>query len=261
MVGHPGPFHYSADDWELSGIADDYAARALDFVESLDDCGDQNQVAAAVEGILSEFGFEHFVITGLPNPNDRLDQLLVIDRLPSGWYEHYAGSNYMLSDPVFRNCRATTTPFEWEEAPYDPDADAVADEVMKRARDFGMARGFSVPIHGPDGYEACFSMSGRTPDLSGRTKPAVHMVAMYAFERARLVARKPLRDVANPLTKREQEVLTWAALGKSSRDTAEILKITERTAVAHTVNATHKLGAANRTQAVVRAMQSKFIRV
>lgn len=245
----------------MSGIADDYAARALDFVESLDDCGDQNQVAAAVEGILSEFGFEHFVITGLPNPNDRLDQLLVIDRLPSGWYEHYAGSNYMLSDPVFRNCRATTTPFEWEEAPYDPDADAVADEVMKRARDFGMARGFSVPIHGPDGYEACFSMSGRTPDLSGRTKPAVHMVAMYAFERARLVARKPLRDVANPLTKREQEVLTWAALGKSARDTAEILKITERTAVAHTVNATHKLGAANRTQAVVRAMQSKFIRV
>jgi len=245
----------------LSGIEDDCAARALDFVESLDDCGDQTQVAVAVQAILCEFGFDHFVITGLPNPNDRLDQLLVIARLPAGWYEHYADSNYMACDPVFRNCRATTTPFEWEEAPYDPDSDAAADEVMQRARDFGMARGFSVPIHGPDGYEACFSMSGRTPDLSGRTKPAMHMVAMYAFERARQVARKPLRGVANPLTRREQEVLTWAALGKSARDTAEILKITERTAVAHTVNATHKLGAANRTQAVVRAMQSKFIRV
>jgi LuxR family quorum sensing-dependent transcriptional regulator len=245
----------------LSGIEDDCAARALDFVESLDECTDQSQVARAVESILSEFGFEHYVITGLPNPNDRLDQLLVIHRLPDGWYEHYAGRNYMASDPVFRNCRATTTPFEWGEAPYDPEADVAADEVMKRARDFGMNRGFSVPIHGPDGYEACFSMSGRTPDLSGRTKPAMHMVAMYAFERARLVARKPLRNVTNPLTKREQEVLTWAALGKSARDTAEILRITERTAVAHTVNATHKLGAANRTQAVVRAMQSKFIRV
>lgn len=211
--------------------------------------------------ILCEFGFDHFVITGLPNPNDRLEQLVVIANLPTGWYEHYAQSNYMVCDPVFRNCRSTTTPFEWEEAHYDPDADDGADEVMQRARDFGMARGFSVPIHGPDGYEACFSMSGRAPDLSGRTKPAMHMIAMYAFERARVVARKPLRGVSNPLTRREQEVLTWAALGKTARDTAEILKITERTAIAHTVNATHKLGAANRTQAVVRAMQSKFIRV
>jgi LuxR family quorum sensing-dependent transcriptional regulator len=124
-----------------------------------------------------------------------------------------------------------------------------------------MVRGFSVPIHGPEGCEACFSMSGRSPDLNGRTKPAVHMIAMYAFERAKQVARRPVKPPTNPLTQREQEVLTWAALGKSSRDTAEIMQITERTALAHAVNATHKLGAANRTQAVVRAMQSKFIRV
>lgn len=245
----------------MSGVYDDCAARALDFVEGLDDCHDHDQVAHSVERILAEFGFEHFVITGLPNPNDRLDQVLLIRRLPAGWFEHYARHNYMYLDPVFRNCRATTSPFDWGEAPYDPETEPGAIEVMQRATDFGMARGFSVPIHGPEGCEACFSMSGRNPDLTGRTKPAVHMIAMYAFERARQVGRRPAKPPSNPLTQREQEVLTWAALGKSSRDTAEIMQITERTALAHAINATHKLGAANRTQAVVRAMQSKFIRV
>ena len=65
----------------------------------------------------------------------------------------------------------------------------------------------------------------------------------------------------NPLTDREREVLTWAAVGKSHVEIAEILHVTERTITAHTVNATHKLGAANKTQAVVRAMQAKFIRI
>lgn len=245
----------------MSGGYDDCAARALDFVEGLDDCHDQDQVSESVSRILAEFGFEHFVITGLPNPNDLLEQVLLIKRLPAGWYEHYAGHNYMYTDPVFRNCRATTSPFQWDEAPFDAEIEPGAVEVMQRASDFGMVQGLSVPIHGPEGCEACFSMSGRAPDLSGRTKPAVHMIAMYAFERARQIGRRPARPSSNPLTQREQEVLTWAALGKSSRDTAELMHITERTALAHAVNATHKLGAANRTQAVVRAMQSKFIRV
>ena len=39
------------------------------------------------------------------------------------------------------------------------------------------------------------------------------------------------------------------------------MSITERTVTAHSVNATHKLGAANKTQAVVKAMQANFIRI
>ena len=59
-----------------------------------------------------------------------------------------------LSDPVIRLCRKTTWPFEWSEAPYDAQQEKRADEIMRRAVDFGMARGFCLPIHGIQGYEA-----------------------------------------------------------------------------------------------------------
>jgi LuxR family quorum sensing-dependent transcriptional regulator len=48
------------------------------------------------------------------------------------------------------------------------------------------------------------------------------------------------------LTGPEQEVLKWAAVGKSVADTAEILSVTRRTVTAHTVNAMDNLGAANK---------------
>lgn len=245
----------------MSGTIEDCATRALNFVEELDRCSSQNAVVAAVTNVLAEFGFEHFIMAGLPHPNERLEQLVVLKHWPVGWYELYSRSDFIRFDPVIRLCRNTTSPFEWTEAPYDPEREPGAREVMVRAEDFGMGRGFSLPIHGVNGHEACFSMSGKNLDLSRRTKPAIHLIAMYAFERARQLNLGISRDVPNPLTKREREALTWAALGKSLRDTAEILQITERTATAHAVNAMHKLGAANKTQAVVKAMQAKFIRL
>ncbi|GJD97789.1 helix-turn-helix transcriptional regulator [Methylobacterium iners] len=245
----------------MSGKTEDCATRALTFVEELDLCSGQDAVVAAVTDILSEFGFEHFIMTGLPHPTERFEQVVVLKRWPLGWFELYSQRNFVRSDPVIRLCRNTTSPFEWTEAPYNPETEPGAREVMTRAEDFGMARGFSLPIHGANGQEACFSMSGKNLDLSRRTKPAIHLIAMYAFERARQLNLGTSRDVPNPLTKRERETLTWAALGKSSRDTAEILQITERTATAHTVNAMQKLAAANKTQAVVKAMQAKFIRI
>jgi len=61
------------------------------------------------------------------------------------------------------------------------------------------------------------------------------------------------------LTSREREVLTLCADGKSAAAIADILDITERTVVGHTVNAMRKLQAANKTQAVAKALTLKLI--
>ena len=61
------------------------------------------------------------------------------------------------------------------------------------------------------------------------------------------------------LTVREREVLTWAAQGKSAWEIGEILKITKRTVDEHTQNAARKLGAMNRTHAVVVALRDQII--
>jgi DNA-binding CsgD family transcriptional regulator len=49
-------------------------------------------------------------------------------------------------------------------------------------------------------------------------------------------------------------MLGWAARGKTTSETAEILKISDETVEGHIRKAMKKLSAANKTQAVVKAI-------
>lgn len=239
----------------------DHATEAFDFIGRLDDLTTVQDVIEEIAKSFALFGFENFIMTGLPNLKERFDQVVLLKKWPMGWFDIYAKEDYVRVDPVIRLCRNTVQPFEWSEAPYDREKEPRAAEVMDRATDFRMKDGFCLPIHGINGYEACFSMSGVDLDLSSRTKPALHLMAMYAFERARqLLNPLPNRDLGL-LTPRERETLMWAAAGKSAADTGEILGITERTVTAHIVSACQKLEATNKTQAVARALQYKLIQI
>lgn len=239
----------------------DYATEAFEFIERLDSLISVQDVIDEMSKSFSQFGFENFIVTGLPNIRERFDQVVLLKKWPMGWFEIYAREDYVRADPIIRLCRSTVQPFEWSEAPFDRAKEPRAAEVMDRATDFRMKNGFCLPIHGINGYEACFSMSGVDLDLSSRTKPALHLMAMYAFERARKLLAPPPQRSASLLTPREREALMWAAAGKSAADTGDILGITERTVTAHIVSACQKLDAVNKTQAVVRALQYNLIRV
>ncbi|KAA0696223.1 DNA-binding response regulator [Halopseudomonas laoshanensis] len=66
---------------------------------------------------------------------------------------------------------------------------------------------------------------------------------------------------SGPLSSREWQVLRWVAKGRSNRQVAQLLTISEGTAKGHLHNAMRKLGARNRTQAVSIAMQRGVIGV
>ncbi len=65
--------------------------------------------------------------------------------------------------------------------------------------------------------------------------------------------KKPL--TTDPLTEREMEILRLVAQGKSNRDMAEELVITEATARTHVSNILSKLHLASRTQAALYALR------
>ena len=236
-----------------------YAEEAFAFIESLDLLASPEAVMDAMEKALSLFGFENFIMTGLPGPRERFEQAVLARKWPEGWFEIYAREDYVRVDPIIRQCRNTVQPFEWREAALDPQNEPRALEVMNRAVDYRMREGFCLPVHGINGYEACLSMSGTSLDLSSRTKTALHLMSMYAFERIRSQIGPAPRSKS--LTSREKEMLVWAAAGKSAADTGEILGITERTVTAHIVSACHKLEASNKTHAVARALQYRLISV
>jgi len=151
----------------------DYGREALDFIEGL---GAYTKVPDAMDALATAFGrygFEHIIVTGLPNPEQRFSQMVLAKKWPAEWFSLYTQKSYDRVDPVIRKCRQTVNPFEWSEAPYDPELEPGALEVMRRAADFRMSRGFVVPIHGLTGYEAGVSLGGVHLDLNARSKPAL----------------------------------------------------------------------------------------
>jgi len=176
---------------------------------------------------------------------------------PAEWFKIYNEGRYLHFDPVIRHLRRSVRPFEWTEVRYDAETEPRAAELMHMRRDFGFGCALVVPMPGPGGTTAGVSMSGRAPDPSPQNRAAIHLMALYAFDRT-----ASLRVAPRPapfLTAREREVLTWAAAGKSAWEVGEILNIAKRTVDEHARMAAGKLGAASRTQAVALAMRDRFI--
>jgi DNA-binding CsgD family transcriptional regulator len=72
------------------------------------------------------------------------------------------------------------------------------------------------------------------------------------------IARKASTQQAGGLTAREREVAALVAQGKTSRDIADLLVISERTAEAHVGNILGKLGFSSRAQIAAWAVETKL---
>lgn len=220
---------------------------------------DRASISAILRDAFSSFGFDRFMIAGLPTQGGDV----VLDVLLSGWSDewhgHYQSQGYARVDPVARQCMATTMPFAWAAAPISGLHAQQARQVMNEARDFGMADGFCVPVHAEGGTHGGVSLSGRTEALDSKTQLELHMLALYGHGRLRhLNAQQPAAS-QHSITAREAEVLKWAANGKTASEIGVITGVTERTVAQHCENAQRRLGTSNRVHTVVEAIRHKLI--
>lgn len=88
----------------------------------------------------------------------------------------------------------------------------------------------------------------------------LQLFAVLAQDAASRVLLPTVPDArAVSLTPRELESLRWTMEGKTAWEVGNILGISERTAVLHLTNATHKLDCVNKHQAVLKALRLKLI--
>jgi DNA-binding response OmpR family regulator len=112
------------------------------------------------------------------------------------------------------------------------------------------------------------ALTDRDNELTGRqlgaddyvTKPIdFELLATIISARLTGVARTGLWPKTVGLNDREVEVLTWVARGKTSAEIGQIIGLTKRTVDFHIDNARGKLGAATRTEAVIKATTGRLI--
>jgi LuxR family quorum sensing-dependent transcriptional regulator len=233
--------------------------KVFDFIDDLASQNDAASVMDAAGLLLKQHGIDHFVFSFVPTVNQSFADVMLGNRLPEGWMEAYNEKKFAADDPGFRYSKTTVRPFRWlKEAPFDPEREPRAVELLRLNRDFGLEDGVVVPVISPGGRLGQVWFGGREFDLPVEQLRELPFMATSAFDRVLRLSGVP--DVPPQiLTAREREVLTLAASGLTDDAIAVQLHISKRTATQHIVHCREKLGAATRTHAVMIAMRDRII--
>ena len=236
-------------------------ADLMSTIEAIQQQTDSAGILDIIYETIGEYGFERFIVSGLPDRGMDVRPFVLLSGWSDEWYDRYTSLGYVHLDPVARHCFSTTLPFDWSEAPYDPESDLPARRVMEEARDFGMDEGFCVPIHMEGGMQGVVSLVGSTRDLDDKSRLELHMLSLYAHGQLRFLnsRRNEGGGPRRAITPREAEVLKWAAAGKTASEIASITGLSERTVNQHCENAQKRLGTNNRLHTVVEAIRHKLI--
>jgi LuxR family transcriptional regulator, quorum-sensing system regulator CciR len=180
------------------------------------------------------------------------------------WVEH--GLHRV--SPIGAVCRRATRPFSWDAARMTLLAKATAGRsagAWHLTPERGIYGGISVPVHLPGCGTGSVTWVTRDPHLNLEARLSEHedllRLAAYRFMDIVYAGREDAGDSpsAAPLSERELECLTWAALGRTDGEIAALLNRSPTTVRFHVENAMRKLGARNRVQAVAIACQLGLI--
>lgn len=229
-------------------------------IEALQRQDTTDGVRSVLESALDRYGFDRFVISGLPDESKDIRKFVLLLRWDEEWVGRYLERDYLRVDPVVRHCFTTSLPFDWADAKYDRQTNSAARLMMDEARDFGLTDGMCVPLHLENGMQAIFSLVGDPTRLKPTERLELQMLSLYALGQLRFVSTFSAEGAARrTITPREAEVLKWAASGKTAGEIAEITGTTVRTVNQHCENAQRRLGTRNRLHTVVEAMRRNLI--
>jgi LuxR family transcriptional regulator, quorum-sensing system regulator SdiA len=248
---------------EITAIRRRFAGRA-----TLDGCID-----AAFEAMRG-LGCEALIYDYTPVPFDldgtiMIPSMLKLRNIDDDMHDYWCDRGYFRLDPVQIVASRSATPFAWN---YDRGADteirALLDEstepVARYLRERDLTSGVTIPIHMPrGGYATVTGVRFGTKGNVGRDAGTVarfgllahvfHDAAYALYDRSALAPRLPA------LTGRERECLRHSANGLSAKEISRIIGRSVPTVVMHLSAAAKKLGARNRTQAVVRASHFRLL--
>lgn len=126
----------------------------------------------------------------------------------------------------------------------------------------GIAGDICVPVSEAFQGRSVLYLSGRGFDTSAKTILALQLLAEHFAVRTYSLGGHEERGgkqtshqlESGELSPREREVAAWLAFGKSSREVATIMAISEHTVNHDITSCVTKLHASNRTEAVLRTL-------
>jgi DNA-binding CsgD family transcriptional regulator len=198
------------------------------------------------------------VIDHTPGQSD----FIVVDNTPTAYADAFVDQTAFRLDPVMQHCKRQTVPIVWDQGTY---ISRGVPDLWEQQAPFGYHTGIAMALHMPDGrhFQLGVDRDRPLPDNPVELQRLVADLQLFAVcaqdAAMRVLVPEPMQPERPALTPRELEALRWTMEGKTAWEVGAILGISERTAVLHLHNAMHKLGCANKHQAVLKALRLGLI--
>ena len=222
-----------------------------------------------IESMMRDLGFDIFAQGVIMSPRpDAETQIFLFSTHPPAWLQTYNQRAYVEVDPRVQVVLETTLPVIWDQSTFRGKSVAT-DRFLEVAMNHGVASGVVVPVGDVRGHASMLSLSSRLERCSDSRLALINerigeivLFAACLHEIFSAAIRQhgilPLSRGA-PLSARECECLTLAGRGLTTEDIAERLRISSRTVQFHFDSIRAKLAAANRHEAIAKAMQRGII--
>ena len=252
-------------------VAVEQAADIPQFLQPLADAIVQHApLEPWIDEIVRTFGFDSFMYgaTAAPFPHQE-SKSYVFTTLPRAWVVHYDEQAYIEVDPRVKRASESSMPLVWDQASERGRSRRV-DQFLADAATHGVGSGVAFGVHdlragivliALNSSSASITVGRRAEIARDLGKILVFGIYFHQIFMSALVQQGVApRSEGAPLTAREYQCLTHAARGLTSSDISLRLEIAERTVEFHFAAIRSKLGAANRQEAVAKAIAAGLIR-
>ncbi|MFV0515164.1 MAG: autoinducer binding domain-containing protein [Jhaorihella sp.] len=227
-------------------LSDLDAATALDALQSI------------IERLRDAFRIDHMVYHWVASGGEQYGCGTYAD----AWVQRYVDRSYLRVDPVITGCLQRFHPVDWKRLDWSSKS---ARAFLHDALEHGVGnQGYSIPIRGPNGQFALFTISHNCDDETWaaftRTRGRDLILIAHYFNRKALEFEPNRRpEQRSALSPREVDTMTLLAMGYSRAQVADTLSISEHTLRVYIESARYKLGALNTTHAIARALSRGLI--
>ena len=234
---------------------------AGDFVDEIAGLKSQFDVFRLMKRLTDLYRSRAFMVFNRP-PVTSLDLQgnTIITNWPPELLTAYDQEGLLLNSPLLRRLRNSTLPFCYDVSDINNARDDdKANTVIALLERFRMLRCAHFPTHDASGLRGCVSLSGDREQFTHQEMSELSYISTHVYDRLAHIRHMDTR-LADTLTDREIDCLTWTAAGKTSAEIANIVGLSEHTVNHYLNRATKKLDTVNRTQAVAKALRIGLIK-
>ena len=181
---------------------------------------------------------------------------MVRHNYPADFSKVYIEQDYARIDPIIQQSLKEARPFHWHEVAEKRSLNAQQQQIFKAHAKAGLIDGLVVPVFGPMGTIALFSLSAKSTrfELSEAQLVALQFACLQTHNRYFEIEQINGDGPEKPLSPREKEALILVADGLANNVIGERLGVTENTVDTMLRRIFVKFGVNNRISAVLKGI-------